>query len=215
MYLRKILVRQLLRLYPAAWRTEYGEEMGSMLLAQPLTASVAGDVFLNAIRQNLRRPDPWKAAGLFLVCWRSFWIVLPSVFQFSPAAWALFVQVDRSVFVLVAFSSGCWTVINEGDVWRGGLTGWVNPDWRPCAAGRCGTADHPGPGQNDSGLDIHRDRPLPPRQKPGLFWVRFCSCFSPQNAGTLVRSPSRPLGENTFPEIRRPSKRLMAFREIG
>ena len=62
MYLRKIVVRPLLSLYPAAWRKEYGDEMRSMLLSQPLTASVAGDVFLNAMRQNLRRPDPWITA---------------------------------------------------------------------------------------------------------------------------------------------------------
>ena len=84
MYLRKIVVRQLLRLYPAAWRKEYGEEMRSMLLAQPLTASVIGDVFLNAMRQNLRRPDPWKIAALCLICWRSFWIVLPSIYRMRP-----------------------------------------------------------------------------------------------------------------------------------
>jgi hypothetical protein len=124
MYLRKILVRQLLRLYPALWRKEYGEEMRSMLLAQPVTASVIGDVFLNAMRQNLRRPDRWKIAALFLICWRSFWIVLPSIFQLSPSAWALFVQVDRVLFLLVALFTGCWTVIKEGDVYRGALAGW-------------------------------------------------------------------------------------------
>ena len=58
MYLRKILVRLLLTLYPAAWRKEYGEEVRSMLLAQPLTATVIVDVHLNAMRQNFRRPDP-------------------------------------------------------------------------------------------------------------------------------------------------------------
>jgi hypothetical protein len=124
MYLRKLLVRQLLRLYPAAWRMEYGEEMRSMLLAQPLTASVIGDVFLNAMRQNLRRPDPWTIAALCLICWRSFSILLPSIYQLSPAAWALFVWVDRGVFLLAAFSTGCWTVINEGDVWRGAQAAW-------------------------------------------------------------------------------------------
>lgn len=79
MYLRKLLARKLLNLYPATWRKEYGEEMRSMLLAQPLTASVIGDAFLNAMRQNIRRPDPWIIAALCLICWRSFWILLPSI----------------------------------------------------------------------------------------------------------------------------------------
>jgi hypothetical protein len=124
MYLRKIVVRQLLRLYPAAWRKEYGDEMRSMLLAQPLTASVSGDVFLNAMRQNLRRPDPWIIGALLLICWRRFWILLPSIYQLSPTAWARFVQVDRGVFLLAAFSTACWTVIGDGGVWRAERLGW-------------------------------------------------------------------------------------------
>jgi hypothetical protein len=45
-------------------------------------------------------------------------------YQLSPAAWARFEQVDRGVFLLVAFSTGCWTVIREGDVWRAASSGW-------------------------------------------------------------------------------------------
>jgi hypothetical protein len=37
---------------------------------------------------------------------------------------ALFIQADRGVFLLVAFGTGCWTVINEGDAMRGGYVGW-------------------------------------------------------------------------------------------
>jgi hypothetical protein len=84
---------------------------------------VIGDVFLNAMCQNLRRPDPWKIGALLLICWRSFWIVLPSIFQLSQAAWALFAQVDRGVFLLVALSTGCWTMISEGDAWRAAPSG--------------------------------------------------------------------------------------------
>ena len=122
MYVRKIGVRQLLRLYPAAWRKEYGEEMRSMLLAQPLTASVIGDVFLNALRQNLRQPDPWKVAALFLICWETLWIFVPLISPHSQTARALAIQ-NNAVFIWVAFFTGCRTVIKEGDVWRGGLAG--------------------------------------------------------------------------------------------
>ncbi len=124
MYLRKVAVRQLLRLYPAAWRNEYGVEMRAMLLEQPLTPAVAGDVLLNGLRENFRRPDPWKITALFLICWRFFWILLPAAFQFSLAAWVRFSQFDHGVFLLASFCTGCWTVINEGDVYRGALTGW-------------------------------------------------------------------------------------------
>lgn len=124
MHLRKVAVRQLLRLYPASWRNEYGVEMRAMLLEQPLTPAVAGDVLRNALRENFRHPDPWKITALFLICWRCFWILLPAAFQFSPAAWVRFSQLDHGVFLLASFCTGCWTVINEGDVFRGSQTGW-------------------------------------------------------------------------------------------
>ena len=96
-----------------------------MLLAQPLTPSVAGDVFLNAMRQNLRRPDPWKIAALFLICWRSLWIVLPSIFQLvAISLGAVLFRSTRNLFLLVALFTGCWTVMKEGDVYRGALAGW-------------------------------------------------------------------------------------------
>lgn len=138
MRLRKVLVRQILNLYPDRWQKEYGEEMRSMLLAQPLTASVIGDVFLNAMRQNLRRPDPWRIAFLILTAWRVFWIVWASISQLSPEIWPPFVQVDCAVFLLVAFATGCWMVINEGDVRRGSSNAFVSTmlaaDLAPIAA---------------------------------------------------------------------------------
>ena len=124
MYLRKILVRLLLTLYPAAWRKEYGEEVRSMLLAQPLTATVIVDVLLNAMRQNFRRPDPLRVAVLILVSWRTSWILWASISQLSPEIWPPFVQVDRSLFLLVALATGCWTTINEGEIGRGVFAGF-------------------------------------------------------------------------------------------
>jgi hypothetical protein len=125
MGLRKILVWLLLRLYPRAWRKEYGEEMRSMLLAQPLTASVIGDVFLNAMRQNFRRPDPWRIAVLILVAWRTSWILWASISGLSPETWAPLLPLDRGLFLVVAFATGCWTTINEGSADRGAADGFT------------------------------------------------------------------------------------------
>jgi hypothetical protein len=43
---RHIVVTALLRLYPAAWRNEYGAELTDILLTGPLSARVIGDVIL-------------------------------------------------------------------------------------------------------------------------------------------------------------------------
>jgi len=53
--MKNVVVRTLLRLYPADWRREYGPELMDMLLARPLTAKVIGDVFFSGLRQ--RKPD--------------------------------------------------------------------------------------------------------------------------------------------------------------
>lgn len=126
MRLKKFLVRTLLSLYPAAWRKEYGEEMRSMLLAQPLTAPAMVDVFLYATRENLRRPDPWRIAFLINLAWRTSWLLRASFSGISPEIWAPFLPLDRGLFLAVAFAIGCWVVTNEGSVERGMNKGFTS-----------------------------------------------------------------------------------------
>src|SRR4029077_55234 len=61
------IVRTLLRLYPAAWRQEYGSELMDVLLARPLTAGVVGDVLQNGLRQRVRGADPSTLVGLAML----------------------------------------------------------------------------------------------------------------------------------------------------
>jgi hypothetical protein len=54
----------LLRLYPAAWRREYGDELRELLLDGPLTAGIAADVAWSALRQRIRFAAPSTVLGL-------------------------------------------------------------------------------------------------------------------------------------------------------
>ena len=66
--MKMMLVSLLMRLYPRAWRKEYGTELGDMLRARPLTARVCSDVVLSAMWQRARAVDlaTWVGLGFML-----------------------------------------------------------------------------------------------------------------------------------------------------
>jgi len=72
MTLREILVRA----YPRSWRAEYGEELGAILGQRTLSVRVVANVLAGAFRQHLRRDEPWKICGAFLVVWMSLGVFL-------------------------------------------------------------------------------------------------------------------------------------------
>jgi hypothetical protein len=120
MTLKFRLVRSLLRLYPSIWRNEYGEEIEELLLMEPLSASVIGDVLLNAARQHLRGDEPWKISGLFLLTWSLFWTAWNSIAPLSPPSHSLFTRAEGCIDWLIYFATGYWTVARGGNgVWRG------------------------------------------------------------------------------------------------
>jgi len=58
------IVRILLRLYPAAWRREYGLELEDLLMTRALGPSTVADVAFNALRQRVRHASPATLYGL-------------------------------------------------------------------------------------------------------------------------------------------------------
>ena len=58
------IVTALLRLYPAAWRAEYGPELTAILLARPLSPRVIGDVMWNGSKQSAQAAEPSTILGL-------------------------------------------------------------------------------------------------------------------------------------------------------
>jgi hypothetical protein len=62
------LISSLLRVYPKAWRAEYGAEFSEMLRARPLTAAIVFDVARSAMWQRFRavQAPTWVGLGLML-----------------------------------------------------------------------------------------------------------------------------------------------------
>ena len=76
MTLRQRLAHVLVRIYPVAWRREYGEELLDMLVARPLTWGVAGDVLWSGVRLRILFFEPSTVLGLasMLVVLAGFWL---------------------------------------------------------------------------------------------------------------------------------------------
>jgi hypothetical protein len=66
MNIKARIVHGLVRLYPARWRAEYGEEIEALLAARELTPFAALDVIRSAAREHLRRAEFWKISGMAL-----------------------------------------------------------------------------------------------------------------------------------------------------
>ncbi len=58
------IIAALLRLYPAAWRSEYGAELTDTLLARPLGLRVIADVLWNGLLQRARTAEPSTILGV-------------------------------------------------------------------------------------------------------------------------------------------------------
>jgi hypothetical protein len=82
------LVSALMRLYPKAWRKEYGAEMADMLQARPLTVRACCDVVRSAMWQSMRAVEAptWVGIGLMVVTIAAIAanIIAPQPYAWSP-----------------------------------------------------------------------------------------------------------------------------------
>jgi len=108
MNFRLRLVRGLLRLYPAEWRAEYGEELEALLALRPLTPYVFVDVALSATRERLPR-EVWSLCGATLFVWTVLGIVVNNTTPLSQQAFDQY----RHVWEFVVFLTGCWTALRN------------------------------------------------------------------------------------------------------
>ena len=123
MTLKQRIVTALLRLYPAVWRREYGDELTDVLLARPLTPSIVGDVIANGAWLRLRAAEPSTILGLagMLVILAGFvfmgatyghaWVAL---MQPSPRTFPPVTVFASGPFVLLLVCCGCWTHLRHG-----------------------------------------------------------------------------------------------------
>jgi hypothetical protein len=74
--MKRRVVAALIRLYPARWRDEYGEELAGILMDRPLGAGAAANVIANAVRQQWRTQAPWLLIGAPLLLWMAAYVIL-------------------------------------------------------------------------------------------------------------------------------------------
>jgi hypothetical protein len=128
------IVTALLRLYPAAWRLEYGPELTDILMSRPLSARVIGDVMWNGLKQSAQAAEPSTILGLasllavltFVLTGGSYgrrWILLvqPTT-KTLPTVAVTFMA--SGYYVLLLIWCGCWTYLrHRGKVTRSGVAG--------------------------------------------------------------------------------------------
>ena len=118
------IISALLRLYPAAWRSEYGPELDGILLARPLGPRVIADVIWNGLWQRAQVAEPSTILGVVSI------LVVLAGFVLSggePSTWKILPTVAVSflfagVFAVLQVICGCWTHLRYGGrVYRSGL----------------------------------------------------------------------------------------------
>jgi hypothetical protein len=121
------IVAALVRLYPAAWRAEYGPELTIILLARPLTARIIGDVLHNGLQQRVRLAEPSSLFGLafmFTILAGFAWnIVAPPVVRHpltdllrhsSKTLPVVTVgPIGSDFYLLLLLWCGCWTELRR------------------------------------------------------------------------------------------------------
>ena len=115
---RDRLIAALLRIYPAAWRREYGEELTDILRERPLTARVMADVAWNGLSQRGRAAEPSTILGLASMFLTLVGIVVRGVvlqqssMTFPTVRLAL---LTAEFYVVLIVGCGCWTYLRHGD----------------------------------------------------------------------------------------------------
>ena len=99
------IVNVLLRLYPRAWRREYGPEFIDILLRRPLTASVIANVLSNGLRQRVLMAEPSTILALAILPWAAYGLLHDQ----------RIVSIQTSnLYVLILIGCGVWTHLRHG-----------------------------------------------------------------------------------------------------
>jgi hypothetical protein len=119
------LIAALVRIYPAAWRREYGEELTGILSGRPLASRVIADVAWNGLWQRGRAAEPSTILGFaaMLIILARFVLVgatyghdgtallQPSSIRF-PTVTVTFLSSEYYAYLLLG--CGCWTYLRYG-----------------------------------------------------------------------------------------------------
>jgi hypothetical protein len=124
---RQWIVSVLLRLYPSAWRSEYGSELMDILHARPLRLGVIGDVAWNGVWLRARAAEPSTILGLsamllvlvsFVGTGVSYGRTWTAWLQPSPRTFPPVMALASGFFVFLLVVCGCWTHLRHGSTAR-------------------------------------------------------------------------------------------------
>ena len=122
------VVMLLLRLYPSAWRREYGDELSHLLLTRPLGPGTVADVVGSGVRQRIRSTEPATARGLammlVIICGLAWNIAAPS--PYGDASTEVLQPTTKTLppitvkplasvpYLLFLTACGCWLSLQNG-----------------------------------------------------------------------------------------------------
>jgi hypothetical protein len=109
MNIRPTIIRGLLRVYPAAWRAEYGEELGALLSDRPVNPSIVVDVVISATREHMKRDPIWKTCGICLFAWTVIGILLNNTVPLSHGGYEFY----KTLWQLGLLLAGCLTLLGN------------------------------------------------------------------------------------------------------
>lgn len=126
MNIKPRLIRWLLQAYPAAWRAEYGEELGALLGERTITPSIVLDVVVSAAVERMRRAPIWKICGVCLFAWTVVGISLNNTVPLSHWSYECY----KMLWLLGVLIAGWLTVVRNRD---------ASPTWAALKAALLGS----------------------------------------------------------------------------
>ncbi len=123
MSLRNVIVRLLLRIYPKAWRDEYGQELENLLLARALSVAIVVDVLVSGAGERVRGTGVAVLSGLAMLALMTVAVAANmagfdgvTVLQASEKTLPTVIvkPFGSELYVLGRAACGWWTVARRG-----------------------------------------------------------------------------------------------------
>jgi hypothetical protein len=124
--INRMIIKALLKLFPAKWRSEYGVELSFLVEREPLKPSIVWDLLRSGFVERVRMRPIWVTPALLLALWSLVGMGANTIRAMSPEIYNLFWR----GFLLWEVGLGFW-FRRRGSVMPGRATayavllGWI------------------------------------------------------------------------------------------